>query len=224
MTISKPQSRSQRDLQILSAILALILVSLWLFGERQHEPPIGYSSLKNKTVVAKKQPKPQNEGRIREVRIDYYFNELRFAKNSVEAEMIEAKLYNEMSVAKMASVNLMLEGAASLEQEGDFARALQLYQSAQEIEPGFSESYARAGAIAYRLGDKSLALSMTQKALLYEPRHFAAWFGLGTLYEEMGDLPKAREAFSKALYFYPNFSDAERAIFRIDTKLLGIGL
>lgn len=138
--------------------------------------------------------------------------------------MIEAKLYAEMSVANSPTVNLLLEGAAELEQSGDFPRALQIYQSAQELEPDFAEAFARAGAIAYRLDDKELALTMTKRAVALEPRHFAAWFGLGTLYEEAGDLGKARDAFEKALYYNPNLSEAERAIFRIDSKTKGIGL
>lgn len=205
-------------------ILALVLVALWLFGTRNNVAPEEFEAVHSKVAAPKPAPIPQNESQLRETQITYYFNELRFAKNVIEAEMIEAKLYAQMSVAEQPTVNLLLEGAAELEQAEDWPRALQIYQSAQKLEPSFSESFARAGAIAYRLGDKELAKAMTLKALEIEPRHFAAWHGLGTLYEEAGELDKARKAFEKALYHNPNLSDAERAIFRIDSKTKGIGL
>lgn len=224
LTISKTQNRSKRDIQIFSVILALVLVVLWLFGNRNNVAPQEFTATQSEIITSKQTPNPQNENQLREAQITYYFNELRFAKNAVEAEMIEAKLYAQMSVANSPTVNLLLEGAAELEQSEDWPKALQIYQSAQNLEPSFSESFARAGAIAYRLGDKEIAKSMTLKALSLEPRHFAAWHGLGTLYEEAGDLADARKAFENALYHNPNLSDAERAIFRIDSKTKGIGL
>lgn len=209
-------------MDIFLIILAALLILIWLFGRNDSQ----ISQKPEYTILSQIfEPTPQTR-RIEEPsqkqKIDAYFIALRFAKNSVESEMLEARLYSELSKAQSPSVNLLMREAASLEEKGDMRRALEVYSEAIKLEPQFSESYSHGASIAYRLGDKELAKNWIKTATIIEPRHFAAWFGLGTIYEEEGDLKKAREAFANAYYFNPNLLEAKRAIFRIDAKTKGI--
>lgn len=157
-----------------------------------------------------------------DAKLNQYFEELRFAKNEVEAEAIENKLYIELSAGNSPSVAVLYEAALKQSEERQYVAAIENFETVQKLEPQFVAAFVDGAFVAFEMGDKRRALSWLQTATIIEPRHFAAWQGLGTLYEDMGDGKKAQEAYQNAIYHNPNLKDAERGIFRINAATKGI--
>jgi tetratricopeptide (TPR) repeat protein len=86
--------------------------------------------------------------------------------------------------------------------------AIEAYEKALEIRPGFPDALTNLGNIYYHQGDIARAKECYQKSVLFEPGHLAANFNLGNILEEEGSLLPAIYYYEKALSTDPFFADA----------------
>jgi len=120
-------------------------------------------------------------------------------------------------------------GVAGMNREGNaeygrerYAAALDLYRTAQAMDPSRPELYHNAGNSYDRLGDYARAIEETQRALdapgadRIEP---LAEYALGNHYAGANQLDDAREAYKRALLADPNDADAKHNLEVIDARL-----
>lgn len=155
------------------------------------------------------------------IAIDELFNELRFAANPMDSQSVETKLFVQMLNTEPQTINLALQEAVSLEENGDNDGAFNIYKKLITIQPKYSEVYNRAASVAYRMGDRKDAKIWLQKSLILEPRSFSALTGLGLILEEEEKYKAAEEMFKKALYWNPNYEEAKRGLFRVQSVIYG---
>jgi tetratricopeptide (TPR) repeat protein len=115
------------------------------------------------------------------------------------------KYFEESEAMAKVSNPELLDGAfyyyyaAGLERNGEFDRAVQLFQKVMELNPDYSDAYNYVG---YMYAEKNLkldeALQLVEKALAYEPDNGAYLDSLGWIYYRMGRFKEALEQLQKA--------------------------
>jgi tetratricopeptide (TPR) repeat protein len=88
---------------------------------------------------------------------------------------------------------------ASLMSPGHFQEAVDRFNEALKISPGFEDVYARRGLAYQNLGRIDLALEDYQMALYADPRQPPVLTARGIIYRGRGEIQRAIDEFSKAL-------------------------
>jgi Ca-activated chloride channel family protein len=119
-------------------------------------------------------------------------------------------------------------GVAGINRQGNaeygrerYAAAVDLYRTAQAIDPSRPELYHNAGNAYDRLGDFARAIEETQRALDAPGTggiESLAEYALGNHYARRGGLDDAREAYKRALLADPDDADAKHNLEVIDAR------
>lgn len=99
-----------------------------------------------------------------------------------------------------------------LEDGGEPAKALVLYDNATRLAPGLARSHLNRGNALVACEDFKGAIEAFSKALEIDPHYAGAHFNLGNTYMRLGKLELAREAYTSALKVVPEYTDAEVAL------------
>lgn len=154
--------------------------------------------------------------------VDDLFAQMRAADNAANAEAAEMQLFAEISKSGSPSIDLLMVEAMTDNQNGDLQTAYETLQTITQSAPMFAEGFNQKANVEYQLELKDDAFVDLQKTVALEPRHFAAWAGLGAIYEERGDYKNALNAYKNSAYYNPNYDEATRGIFRIETLTKGV--
>ncbi len=106
---------------------------------------------------------------------------------------------------------LLADGNA-LEDRGDFAGALRLYQEARDLAPDHPRPLLNIGNALQRQGNRTEAIAAFQTAIEVAPEFAPAHFNLGNLWAAMEDFDRAVQALRAALRIDPVFTDAAVAL------------
>lgn len=98
-------------------------------------------------------------------------------------------------------------GKAALER-GEESLALECWQQALEIFPGYYEIYDALGVVHYTRGDYPGACELFTRCLELKSDYPPAWLNLGLARYRLGQREKAREAFQRAISLDPNYTSA----------------
>ena len=98
--------------------------------------------------------------------------------------------------------------ACAAEDEGEGARAEQLYRHAIARQPSLAAAHTNLGNLLYRRGDLAGARAAYERALEYEPTQPEARFDLGNLLEDMGETERAISELRRVCWTNPDFADA----------------
>jgi len=96
-------------------------------------------------------------------------------------------------------------------ERGQPQAALELYEKAEELQPGSAEPTTGKGFCLYDLGNLDGALAAFQSALGRNPRFADAILGMAEVYKDKGAKDKALEFYRKYLEHAPNGPDANLA-------------
>ncbi len=99
-----------------------------------------------------------------------------------------------------------------LEDCGEPAKALTLYDTAIRLAPGFARSHLNRGNALAACEDLEGAVDAFSKALEIDPLYAGAHFNLGNAFMRLGKLGEARESYTHALKVSPDYVDAEVAL------------
>ncbi len=146
---------------------------------------------------------------------------LRMAEDPVAAQAAEAQIWALWTNSGSATVDLLLERAASADSAGDRGLAREFLVQASELAPDFAEPWRRRASLAYEDQDYATAIRAIEETLKREPQHFAAYAGLAAIYEEMGQEAAALAAYRAALEIHPHLVSARQGAQRLSARLTG---
>ncbi len=90
---------------------------------------------------------------------------------------------------------------------GQWARAIEAYEKALELEPDYADAYCNLGAVRYNQGQHSEARRAFEACLAREADHVEANFNLANVLEEEGDDEGALAHYRRALTADPHYPD-----------------
>ncbi|HVW02508.1 MAG TPA: tetratricopeptide repeat protein [Planctomycetaceae bacterium] len=107
-----------------------------------------------------------------------------------------------------ASADVLLERALEAEEQGEPARAVEIYQTLLLREGPQPELCFNLGNALYAAGQREAARERFRQAVELDAEYVEAWNNLGNVLSETGQRESAIEAFERALELDPHYSDA----------------
>jgi tetratricopeptide (TPR) repeat protein len=96
-----------------------------------------------------------------------------------------------------------------------YTLAVDMFQRALKIHPGFAEAYNNLGSVLRSIGKHERALSSFRQAVALKPDYVEAYGNVGSILIELGQLDEALASFRRALQFDPGFIKARVGEVRI---------
>jgi DNA-binding transcriptional MerR regulator len=97
--------------------------------------------------------------------------------------------------------------------------AIQAYQRALELDPGFADAHCNLGSVFFNQGRRDEARICFERAVEHAPRHLEAHLNLGTLAEEQSADERALRHYRAALESDPLFPDVHVSLALLYEKL-----
>jgi Flp pilus assembly protein TadD len=91
---------------------------------------------------------------------------------------------------------------------GNLEGAIQAYQQALEIEPGYADVYLSLGHAYVRQKKDQEAIKALKEAVRFNPEMDEAYYGLGLGYFRLGKMKEAAQAFKKTVALKPSMAKA----------------
>lgn len=149
------------------------------------------------------------------------FVELKAAKDLVDAQQVEFRIWDAWVKSGDAEIDTMMGLAMVDMQAGKYADALAMLDAVVAKKPDFAEGWNKRATVLYLMGDLDRSIADIRQVLLLEPRHFGAISGLGLIEIAKGDLKGAIEAYRKVIEIYPMNATAKESIDRLEQAVEG---
>jgi Flp pilus assembly protein TadD len=185
-----------------SLLFALSLAALSVSGSTPHHP----------AAPAAPRSVPQ---------LDTLFGRLAKAGSDEEAKPIEDQILTLFLESGSASVDLLMNRAATALAAGDMDTAQQLLAVITKVAPDYAEGWHQRGKLQALAGDDEGAIVSLQKAVTLNPRQFAAMTELGAILVEYGDKRDALKILRQAQSLDPHFSDIDREVRQLAREVEG---
>ncbi|WP_062017683.1 tetratricopeptide repeat protein [Aureimonas sp. AU4] len=166
-------------------------------------------------------PAPTKPEPSRQERLDALFVELKREPDADKAKAIAERIQALWSQSGSATVDLLMDRAATAMGKKDEAAALDLLDQVIVLDPDFAEAWNRRATLHYAANRYGASIRDVEEVLKREPRHFGALMGLGAMQQELGRNRQALDAFARALAVYPALKEAQDAVLRISDELAG---
>ena len=113
-----------------------------------------------------------------------------FISKALEIKASDPSLHNNLGIALHAL--------------GRYERALECYQTAQNLKPDYIEAFYNAGNASYEKGDLAIAANYYESALSIDPSYVDAHLNLGKVFYDLKKLDFAIACFDLAISFKPD--------------------
>jgi predicted nucleic acid-binding Zn-ribbon protein len=133
-------------------------------------------------------------------------NDLSHEQRFAEAKNIYADIQQKAPNSYIAAVNL---GIAQ-RHLGDYAKAIEAFQHALDLQPGDAFALTNLGDAEYRNGEVSAAVDVLKKAVDADSQSYFAHYLLGLALRDSGDVDGARREVQQALSLKPDYVPAAR--------------
>ena len=117
-------------------------------------------------------------------------------------------IYVEQDGLPNLTADVKFKEGLTLHQNGQLAKAEQIYRNVLKLHPRHFETLHMIGLIAYQTQDLQNAAIYIEQALKINPSNSDAYSNLGVVFNEMGQNRKAVESYDKALVINPEFAQA----------------
>ncbi len=178
---------------------------------------------KQKTPPAKAQrtQKQQKKQLDRSQQLDGLFAALKVAPNAQIARQIEKRIEFVLAVTESDTLNLLMVRARATMEAKEFKTSLELLDSIIEINPRYTEAWARRATLHFVQKDIYRSLADLRVVLAQEPRHYQALAGLGIILQDIGEEKRALEAFRRAIEINPNIENIPDIVRRLKLEVEG---
>jgi len=164
---------------------------------------------------------PLAEGRQDDPRLKDLFAELKTATSSVEARVIEAKVWKIWIENGDPRVDALMDRGINAMSVNDFATALAAFNEVIRLDAGFAEGFNKRATVEFMRHNFAASVADIERTLALEPHHFGALAGLGQVYLALNNKAAALKAFEAALAIDPKLENVRRAVTELRQELEG---
>lgn len=194
------------------------LVALALLGLL---PPPGPAAAQAPAAPPGAAPGAARGAEARRAELDRAFEALKSAPDEGAAALVEHRIRQLWSQAASPAAALLLRrGLRNMEAQLP-GEALEDFDAALTLDPGFAEAWTLRAQANARAGDAAAAARDLQEALRLEPRHWPALMSLSTLQEDRGDAAAALRSLQAALAINPKMPGGEERLRELRRKAEG---
>ena len=137
-------------------------------------------------------------------KMDYLFVKLTKAKNVLEAEVIEQKIWQRWTEHPESEyLTKKLENATFSMNHQQYQIALKLFTDIINEDPNWAEGWNKRATLLFIIGNYDGSLRDIEQVLKIEPRHFGALSGRAQIYLSKKQYEKALEDLERAKNIYP---------------------
>jgi tetratricopeptide (TPR) repeat protein len=152
---------------------------------------------------------------------DTLFEALKRERDPVKARGIASQVMADMNGSGSATVDLLMQWAATAIKEKRNAAALDFLDQVTVLDPAYPEGWNRRATLHYTMGETRKSMADIAEVLKREPRHIGALAGLAGILTESGKDELAMKAWQRYLDVYPADRDAQEAVAKLSEKLAG---
>jgi tetratricopeptide (TPR) repeat protein len=131
------------------------------------------------------------------------FDQLAHAKNEIDVQRIQAKIWNVWMDSGELEVNNWMEQGSKALSDGDYNKAITIFDKVTERMPGYVEGWNKRATAYYMKGDYNASLGDIFRTLSIEKRHFGALSGLASIYLANRDYKEALKVLEYMLVICP---------------------
>lgn len=183
----------------------------------QTGPGAGQKAPPAKTKRVQKQKKQLDRAQ----QLDGLFAALKAAPNAQIAKQIEKRIEATLAVTESDTLNLLMVRAQTTIEAREFKTAMELLDSIIQINPRYTEAWARRATLHFVQKDIYRSLADLRVVLAQEPRHYQALAGLGVILQDIGEEKRALEAYRRAIEINPHLESIPDIVRRLRLKVEG---
>ncbi len=154
-------------------------------------------------------------------RLDPLFDELQSSPGVNVSSVIEQQIWVLWSRGPNEESTRLLRRGVRAMQSGDLESALGVFDRLVDDEPEFAEAWNKRATLHYIRGDLNQSLADIEATLKLEPRHFGALAGLGSIFARLKQPEAAIRAYEQVLDIYPQSTNSQRNLERLQEELEG---
>ncbi|MGH7126070.1 MAG: tetratricopeptide repeat protein [Stellaceae bacterium] len=164
---------------------------------------------------------PPAEARQDDPRLKDLFGELKDATSSLEARVIEAKIWKIWVQDGDPRVDALMDRGIDAMSIADTDNALAAFDQVVKLDGNFAEGFNKRATVEFMRHDFAASVADIERTLALEPRHFGALAGLGQVYLAMHKKAAALRAFQAALAIDPKLEHVQATVEELKQELEG---
>jgi tetratricopeptide (TPR) repeat protein len=161
------------------------------------------------------------DARQDDARLKDLFAELKGATSSLEARVIEAKVWRIWTENGDPHIDALMDRGMNAMSIDDTDTALAAFNEVVRLDSGFAEGFNKRATVEFVRHDFAASVADIERTLALEPRHFGALAGLGQVYIAMHKKAAALKAFEAALAIDPKLENVQKAVQELKQALEG---
>jgi tetratricopeptide (TPR) repeat protein len=164
---------------------------------------------------------PSAHARQDDPRLKELFAELKTATSSLEARVIETKVWKIWIENGDPRIDGLMDRGMNAMSADDTETALAAFTEVIKLDDGFAEGFNKRATVEFMRHDFAASVADIERTLALEPRHFGALAGLGQVYLAMNNKAAALKAFEAALAIDPRLESVQRTVTELKQELQG---
>jgi tetratricopeptide (TPR) repeat protein len=164
---------------------------------------------------------PSAEARQDDPRLKELFAELKTATSSLEARVIETKVWKIWIENGDPRIDALMDRGMNAMSVDDTETALAAFNQVIRLDDSFAEGFNKRATVEFMRRDFDASVADIERTLALEPRHFGALAGLGQVYLAMNRKAAALKAFEAALAIDPRLENVQRTVNELKQQLEG---
>ena len=164
---------------------------------------------------------PPAEARQDDPRLKELFAELKTATSSLEARVIETKIWKIWLENGDPRVGALMDRGMDAMSIDDTKTALAAFDQVVKLDASFAEGFNKRATVEFIRHDLAASVADIERTLALEPRHFGALAGLGQVYLAMHKKAAALKAFQAALAIDPKLEHVQQTVDELKQELEG---
>jgi tetratricopeptide (TPR) repeat protein len=164
---------------------------------------------------------PSAEARQDDARLKDLFGELKTATSTLEARVIEAKIWKIWTQNGDPRIDALMDRGADAMLVSDTDTALAVFNQVVKLDDTFAEGFNKRATVEFMRHDFAASVADIERTLQLEPRHFGALAGLGQVYLAMHKKAAALKAFEAALAIDPKLEHVRETVDELKQQLEG---